>query len=494
MNNLKENNLDPGWNFNNSYLKLPNILYSKVNPVPTKDPKLIILNKDLYEDLGLNFDSFSKENIAKLFSGNILPKNSESIAQAYAGHQFGNFAILGDGRATLLGEHTINKNQTKVDIQLKGSGKTPYSRNGDGRATLTSMMREFLFSEAMHGLNIPTTRSLAVVSTGELINREKSHIGGVLTRVAASHLRIGTFQYAALHKNNDLLSRLVDYSLERHYPNAKIEKNKAITLLQSVIEKQLSLTVNWMRVGYIMGVANTDNVTISGESIDFGPCSFMNAYNQSTVFSSIDYQGRYAFGNQPIIAHWNLSRFAETLIPLIDSDYNNSIKIGEEIINNFSEKYKYKWLEMMKSKLGFYGFDNGDEKFILKILRWMTDNNADYTNTFCFLMNDLNIKDPLYKKNSFELIHDEWKKRIQKNTINIEMTNILMMTNNPKVIPRNYIVEEALDDISINNNFLKFNNLLDVVKNPYHLNNKIKNSQVPPNFLYDKVYKTYCGT
>ena len=325
------------WNFDNSYSKLPNTFKENISPVSVKNPKLIILNEALASDLGLNFDNIDKKILSNLFSGNNLPKGSKPIAQAYAGHQFGHFTMLGDGRAILIGEHLTNKN-SRYDIQLKGSGKTAFSRNGDGRAALGPMLREYIISEAMYGLNIPTTRSLAVVKTGEEVFREIPLIGAILTRIALSHIRVGTFQYIAARQKKGELETLLDYVIHRHYPNIEDSKNKAIELLKVVLDKQIDLVVNWMRVGFIHGVMNTDNMSISGETIDYGPCAFMDTYDPKTVFSSIDEMGRYAYCNQPIITKWNLSRFAECLIPLIDKDKAKSIKLATKVINEFEKK------------------------------------------------------------------------------------------------------------------------------------------------------------
>ena len=305
-----------GWRFDNTYSKLPDTMMSKLSPIPVKKPELVILNNSLSEKLGLDFSNIDKENLSLMFAGNLLPEGSQSIAQAYAGHQFGHFTMLGDGRAIVMGEH-LSKNNERFDIQFKGSGKTPFSRRGDGRAALGPMLREYIVSESMHGLNIPTTRSLAVVKTGENVMRETPLLGAILTRVAASHIRVGTFQYVTATEDKKNLKTLVDYTINRHYPNIKNSKTAALDLLKIVIEKQTELVTNWMRVGFIHGVMNTDNMAISGETIDYGPCAFMDIYDPQTVFSSIDEQGRYAYFNQPGITKWNLLRFAETLLPLI---------------------------------------------------------------------------------------------------------------------------------------------------------------------------------
>ena len=338
-----------GWHFDNSYARLPETMLSRLAPIPVQKPKLIILNHALSKDLGLDFSTLTDEHIASMFAGNLLPQGSEPIAQAYAGHQFGHFTMLGDGRAIVMGEHLTPGNK-RIDIQFKGSGRTPYARGADGRAALGPMLREYIISEAMHALGIPSTRSLAVVTTGENVIRETPLPGAILTRVAASHIRVGTFQYIAMGGDVQILEDLVHYAIDRHYPNLKGIKNPAQGLLKAVIEKQAELITNWMRVGFIHGVMNTDNMTISGETIDYGPCAFMDTYNPATVFSSIDHNGRYAYANQPAIAHWNLARFAETLLPLIHDKQDKAIKIAEEIINSFSSVYKKHWLAMMRKK------------------------------------------------------------------------------------------------------------------------------------------------
>ena len=318
--------------------------------------------------------------------------------------------MLGDGRAVLLGEHIDNKNQ-RFDIQFKGSGRTSFSRGGDGRAALGPMLREYIISEAINALHIPTTRSLAVVKTGEKVVRENLLNGAILTRVASSHIRVGTFQYIAATQNLEDLNTLVDYTIDRHYPDIKSSKNKALDLLSLVMEKQCQLVINWMRVGFIHGVMNTDNMTISGETIDYGPCAFMDQYDPKTVFSSIDKFGRYAFSNQPPITKWNLARFAECLIPLIDKDEESAIKIATELIDNFQNIYEEKWLNMMRDKLGLFGEDKNDLTLINKLLDWMKNNNADYTNTFCRLMG-VEIDDEVYKNNDFKSWTNEWEKRL----------------------------------------------------------------------------------
>ena len=352
-----------GWRFDNTYSKLPDTMMSRLTPMPVKKPELVILNQPLSKELGLDFSTTKEKNLALIFAGNLLPEGSESIAQAYAGHQFGYFTMLGDGRAIVIGEH-LSKNNKRFDIQFKGSGKTPFSRNGDGRAALGPMLREYIVSEAIHALGIPTTRSLAVVKTGENVIRETPLPGAILTRVATSHIRVGTFQYAVISEDKKNLKTLFDYTIDRHYPLIKDSKTPAIDLLNIVIEKQTKLVVDWMRIGFIHGVMNTDNMAISGETIDYGPCAFMDTYDPETVFSSIDHQGRYAYFNQPGITKWNLARFTETLLPLIEKNKDKAIEVATETINKFDEMFNKNWLEMMRKKLGLFGEQKEDEKLI----------------------------------------------------------------------------------------------------------------------------------
>ena len=478
-----------GWHFDNTYSKLSKTFREEIKPTPVHDPNLVILNEELAKDLSLDFSKLDNKDLAKLFSGNVLPNDTNTIAQAYAGHQFGHFTMLGDGRAVLLGEHLVN-NTKRFDIQFKGSGRTSFSRSGDGRAVLGPMLREYIISEAIHALNIPTTRSLAVVSTGEKVVRENLLPGAILTRVASSHIRVGTFQYIAAKQNINDLNTIVDYTVERHYPEIQSSKNKALDLLSLVMEKQCQLVINWMRVGFIHGVMNTDNMTLSGETIDYGPCAFMDHYDPKTVFSSIDKFGRYSFSNQPPITKWNLARLAECLIPLIDKNEDQAIKIATEIIDNFQNIYEIKWLNMMRDKLGLFGEDKDDLELINNLLNWMQSNQADYTNTFCYLMNIGSIQDQIYKEKNFIDWSKNWEKRILINGGSKENSLELMKKNNPIVIPRNHKVEEALEAAS-NNNLKPMNNLLSILKKPFMKQSNIENFQTPSN---NKNYQTFCGT
>ena len=479
-----------GWCFDNTYYKLPDSFKENINPIPVKNPELIILNKNLADELNLDFSNLNNEQISKQLSGNSLPKGSNSIAQAYAGHQFGHFTMLGDGRAVLIGEH-LSKKKDRYDIQFKGSGKTAFSRNGDGRAALGPMLREYIISEAMHKLNIPTTRSLAVVKTGEEVIRETPLQGALLTRVALSHIRVGTFQYIAAREKKDELEILLNYVINRHYPNIKNSKNKAIDLLKIVLDKQIDLVVNWMRVGFIHGVMNTDNMSISGETIDYGPCAFMDTYDPKTVFSSIDQTGRYAYCNQPMITKWNLSRFAECLIPLIDKNQDEAVKIATEIINSFEKKYEEKWLNMMRDKLGLFGTDEKDKLLILDLLTWMHQNKVDYTNTFCHLMNLTIEHNNSYESDDFLNWKKRWKERLKTNNNSPKKYINLMRGVNPLVIPRNHIVEEALAKAN-DGNLKLINQLLNIVSKPYIEQENLINFQFASKS--NKDYQTFCGT
>ena len=479
-----------GWCFDNTYSRLPDPFKEEINPVPVKNPEIVILNKTLSKELNLDFSNLNEKKISELFSGNSLPAGSNSIAQAYAGHQFGHFTMLGDGRAVLIGEH-LSKKKERYDIQFKGSGKTSFSRNGDGRAALGPMLREYIISEAMYNLNIPTTRSLAVVKTGEEVIRETPLQGAILTRVALSHLRVGTFQYIAAREKKNELEILLNYIIKRHYPNIQNSKNQALDLLKVVLEKQIDLVVNWMRVGFIHGVMNTDNMSISGETIDYGPCAFMDTYDPKTVFSSIDQMGRYAYCNQPVITKWNLSRFAECLIPLIDKNQKKSIELATEVINSFENKYEEKWLNMMRDKLGLFGAEDKDKFLILDLLTWMHQKKLDYTNTFCHLMDFETEKKENFKDNIFLEWKKRWQGRLKVNNNTPEKYMKLMRSVNPLVIPRNRKIEEVLNDAN-NNNIKPFKEFLEILKNPYSEQKNIKDFQIPS--TSNEKYQTFCGT
>ena len=480
-----------GWHFDNTYSKLSKTFKEEIKPTPVDNPKLIILNKELATDLNLDFSKVDNKDLAKLFSGNLLPEGANTIAQAYAGHQFGHFTMLGDGRAVLLGEHLVNKNK-RFDIQFKGSGKTPFSRSGDGRAALGPMLREYIISEAMNKLGVATTRSLAVVKTGENVIRETHLPGAILTRIAASHIRVGTFQYIAATQKEQNLKVLFDYVINRHYPNIKNSKNQALDLLKTIMNVQINLVIDWMRIGFIHGVMNTDNVSICGETIDYGPCAFMDSYNPDTVFSSIDQQARYSFSNQPKIIKWNLARFAECILTLIDNNKDKAIEIATEAINSFEKIYEEKWLNMMRDKLGLFGEDINDQILIMELVTWMHKNKADYTNTFCFLMNEKFSDNEIYNDENFLIWKEKWEDRLKLNNNSQEKYLKLMHSVNPIIIPRNHKVEEALT--AANNGELEvMNKLLTVLKKPYENQNSIIDFQSPAPSS-DKSYQTFCGT
>ena len=428
---------------------------------------------------------------ANFFSGNEIPADVTPFSQAYAGHQFGHFTILGDGRAHILGEHLM-PNGKMVDIQLKGSGRTPYSRRGDGRAALGPMLREYVISEAMHALGIPTTRSLAVVTTGEDIIRETQLQGAILTRVASSHIRVGTFEFAATKGDPAIVKKLLDYTVNRHFPMINDSNQKALDFLEKTMEHQIELIIHWMRVGFIHGVMNTDNMAISGETIDYGPCAFMDNYDPGTVFSSIDQMGRYAFSNQPMIAQWNLTRLAETLLPLLNKNMDTAVEIATESLGKFTELYNTKWLNMMKQKLGLFDSDTSDQTLILDLLNWMTTNKADYTNTFIDLSQAKKPSKEIYKTTQFDNWYKRWQNRIKKNNKALQESINLMQSNNPVFIPRNHLVENALEAAN-NNNLEPFKTLLTVFKTPYKDTTKFNEYKTPAK-PSDTLYQTFCGT
>ncbi len=478
----------PDFKFQHTYAQLPDIFFTRMPPVRVKQPEMIILNQGLGERLGLDFEGSSSGDLASAFSGNAILNGSDPIAQAYAGHQFGHFTNLGDGRAILLGEQVTPDART-FDVQLKGSGRTPYSRGGDGRAALGPMLREYLMSEAMHGLGIETTRSLAVVSTGEDVLRETPLRGAILTRVASSHIRVGTFQYAAAHRNESWIRALMDYTIDRHYPEVRASDNAALALLDAFMEKQIKLVIDWMRVGFIHGVMNTDNMALSGETIDYGPCAFMDAYDPATVFSSIDHAGRYAFSHQPVIAQWNIARFAETLLPLIDRDSNKALSMAGEVMSRADRFYQDEWLGMMRAKLGLRDVESNDEVLIRDLLDWMKDAEADYTNTFIELMKGAR---PGFAKCSQQAFED-WKRRCDERRLvdsaDKQASEDLMQKNNPLVIPRNYQVEEVLA-AATDGDLDPLNQMLEVFENPYQDHESTKAYQEPGK----GAYQTFCGT
>jgi len=496
-----------GWNLKAGYRQLPNKLFSEISPSPVKDPEIVIYNKAVENLLGMNSRDSEGAEGTEILSGNEIPKGAQPIAQAYAGHQFGHFTMLGDGRAIILGEQITPKGE-RYDIQLKGAGPTPYSRRGDGRAALGAMLREYIISEGMYGLGIPSTRSLAVVSTGESILREKQLPGAVLTRIAASHIRVGTFEYISQFGNIEELKALADYTIERHFPNIMedsleeargpeqeihSQNPKYLKFFEEVMNKQASLIAKWQLAGFIHGVMNTDNMAISGETIDYGPCAFMNTYDPETVFSSIDRGSRYAYKNQPPIAQWNLARFAETLLPLIHKDQTQGVKLIEKHLRQFPALHHKYWLSGMGKKLGIFQASKEDENLIDELLEIMKEESLDFTNTFLALTYGNKEVLEIRESQGFTDWRGKWKRRLGEQTESEEAVKQLMKASNPTVIPRNHQVEKALAAAVDNKDYSVIRELLKVLRNPYDYREEYEPYQKPPGPL-DKPYVTYCGT
>ena len=479
-----------GFCFDNSYSRLPGVLFASANPQQFRNPSLVIFNQHFANALGLNVDALKTARWT-CFSGREIPEAALPIAQAYAGHQFGGFNNLGDGRAILLGEH-IAPNHQRVDIQLKGAGATPYSRSGDGLAGLGPMLREYLMSEAMHALGVPTTRSLAVMLTGEVVYRAEQLSGAVLTRVAASHIRVGTFQYAAAIDDMDALKALAHYTINRHYPALENHPQPYIGLLEAVIDAQAALIAKWMQLGFIHGVMNTDNMSIAGETIDYGPCAFVNAYSPKTVFSSIDKNGRYAFGNQPTMGEWNLTRFAESLLPLLAETQEEAIPIATECLNQYQTKYRGYWLNAMRKKVGLFNSEPSDLALVEDLLMLMYKHQADFTNTFSHLANSNQLSAALMADGGFKNWQIIWHERLSRQDQTAAEVAALMEGHNPLVIPRNHLVEGVLE-LAVQGDMEPFHEFLEAISKPY---------QTPKNEKYlhgasagfDASYQTFCGT
>jgi uncharacterized protein YdiU (UPF0061 family) len=482
-----------GWHFDNSYTRLPEPFFSRTAPVPGRSPQLVALNEPLAADLGLD-PAALREAGAAMFAGNELPPGAEPIAQAYAGHQFGHFTNLGDGRAILLGEH-VAPDGRRFDIQLKGSGRTPYSRNGDGRAALGPMLREYLVSEGMHALGIPTSRSLAVATTGEAVLRERPLTGAVLTRVAASHIRVGTFEYAAALGDPALLPALLDHAIARHYPQVAAADDRALAFLEAVIERQAALIAQWMLVGFVHGVMNTDNMAVSGETIDYGPCAFLDVYDPATTFSSIDRDGRYAYGSQPGIAHWNLARLAESLLPLLPGGEEAALDAAKSVIGTFPGRFERHYLAGAREKLGLTTEEEGDRELFMALLRWMHAAQADFTATFASLAPLAEADSPVPGApggEAFAAWSTQWLARLARQPGSRADAAARMRCANPLVIPRNHRVEEALTAAEAGD-LAPFERLLAAIRAPF--------ANTPDNEPYRAgppagcgPYRTFCGT
>lgn len=484
---------EAGWNFDNSYARLPELFFSRQNPTPVSSPKLVIFNVPLATSLGLNAQALQSNEGVETLAGNQIPEGALPLAQAYAGHQYGRFNMLGDGRALLLGEQLTPLGE-RFDIQLKGPGRSPYSRKGDGRAALGPMLREYIISEAMHAFGIASTRSLAVVATGETrIKDDVQQDGAILTRIAASHMRIATFQYAAKWGTLEELRALFDYTLQRHFPEADVGENRYLSLLQEVVRRQAVLVAQWQLVGFVHGVLNTDNVAVSGETIDYGPCAFINAYDPATVFSSIDPNGRYAYGNQPDITVWNLTQFAETLLPLLHDDKVLAVQLARDTVSNFTELYQRNWLAGMRAKLGIFNEEPEDEALIEGLLSLMHKLGADYTNTFRALTFDTAEETVLFASPEFEQWRELWQARLGRQQESEASVKQLMRDSNPAIVPRNHRVEEALEAAVQRGDYSVMERLLDVISRPFAHTPEQAEYATPPKPSACP-YKTFCGT
>ena len=475
------------FNFDYSYLSLPKKFYSLTKPEVNSGFKIFLLNNQISDEFKLKIKN-SEELINLLFSNKNYRK---SYAQAYAGYQFGHFTKLGDGRAIMIGEHVTKQNK-RFDIQLKGGGITQYSRNGDGKASLGSMLREYLISEAMHYLNIPSSRSLALIKTGETIYRRSKEEGSILVRVMKSHIRVGTFEYASYFGSSEDLKKITSYSINRLYPEIKNNDNPSLALLDLVMHKQIDLVVDWMRVGFIHGVMNTDNTSISGESFDYGPCSFMNNYDPNTVYSSIDHNGRYAFGNQPKIIKWNILRFAEALLPVIHQNEKKSIQLAQSVIDKFDKYWEKTYYSMMLKKIGFKNHDIALYPLIDQLLNLMKKLKMDYTNTFYFLSQDNFKTNQISINNEFIEWQKKWNKSIKK-TSSLNEAKQLMKKYNPVFIARNHQVDEAIKKAVVGD-MSSFNKLLEILKKPYKNIDGLEEYMQPPSPNFEECFQTYCGT
>jgi uncharacterized protein YdiU (UPF0061 family) len=497
-----------GLTFSNRYARLPEQFYARINPTPVRAPGLIKLNHALAEELGLDAAALASAAGVAMLAGNAIPPGAEPIAEAYAGHQFGYFnPQLGDGRAILLGE-VIDRNGRPRDIQLKGSGPTPFSRSGDGRAAVGPVIREYIVSEAMHALGIKTTRALAAVTTGQQVYRETALPGAILTRVAASHVRIGTFEYFRHRGDKAGIRRLADFVIDRHYPHAAEADNSYIALLDAVMDAQASLVASWLHVGFIHGVMNTDNMSVSGETIDYGPCAFMDRYDPATVFSSIDRRGRYAFGNQANIALWNLSRLAECLLHLFDDDTEKAVSKAEKQLSGFVEIFEDYWLTGMRRKIGLLTEREGDKSIIETLLQLMQKNQVDYTQNFRYLCDFLSegLSDGAKPDGEHKLFalystdHDAlqdwlalWKSRLEKEQLPVELVVNEMRAANPAYIPRNHRIEAVIRAAVERADYTPMMEMIEVLGTPYKDQPGREDYSEPPE-PSEEIYQTFCGT
>lgn len=493
----------PAFGFENSYARLPEHFYARLDPVPVPLPRLIQLNFELARNLGLDPDALSSPEGVAILAGNRVAEGSEPLAQAYAGHQFGHFVPqLGDGRANLLGE-VIGVDGVRYDLQLKGSGPTPFSRAGDGRAAMGPVLREYIVSEAMAALGVPTTRSLAAVATGEEIFRETALPGAVLTRVAASHLRVGTFEYFAVRRDVEAIRTLADYAMRRHYPRAAQAQQPYRALLDGVVARQARLIAQWMLLGFIHGVMNTDNTSISGETIDYGPCAFMEAYDPATVFSSIDRNGRYAYGNQPRIALWNLTRLAEALLPLLEQETGSqeaALASATQALETFAPQYDAAYLDGLRRKLGLFTAQDGDLELAQELFQNMAAGAADFTLTFRLLCDaaeapetESRLRALFRDAESCDAWSRRWRQRLTEEAASAGERARAMRQTNPVYIPRNHLVEEVIQAAVERQDFAPFEQLLEVVLRPYDQRPGLERYAAPAR-PEERVLHTFCGT
>ena len=490
----------PIFAFDNSYARLPERFYAKLPPTPVKAPRLIKLNEALARQLRLDPALLAAREGVEILAGVRVPQGAEPLAAAYAGHQFGHLQPqLGDGRAILLGE-VVDRDGVRRDIQLKGSGPTPFSRRGDGRAALGPVLREYIVSEAFAALGIPTTRALAAVLTGEEVWRETPMPGAVLTRVASSHIRVGTFQYFAVRGDTEGVRELADHVIARHYPEVAQAPNKYRALLDAVIARQAPLISQWLLVGFIHGVMNTDNMSIAGETIDFGPCAFMDTFHPGMVYSSIDQQGRYAYANQPRIAQWNLARLAETLLPLLDDNEDAAVALAQEAIAGFSDQFQTAYQAGLRRKLGLLDARAGDLELAQDLLERMAANEADFTLTFRRLVGaasgtdfDEPVRSLFADPPAFDAWAVKWRARLAHESQGVGARRAAMLSANPAFIPRNHLVEEVIRAAVDDSDFAPFEHLIAVLATPYDDQPDAARYAVPPR-PEQVVHQTFCGT
>jgi uncharacterized protein YdiU (UPF0061 family) len=489
------------FSFDNTYAGLPGRFYARTAPTRVSDPRIVRVNRPLAELLGANADRLASPEGAQVLAGNVVPEGADPIALAYAGHQFGVFVRqLGDGRAILLGE-VVGRDGLRRDVQLKGAGRTPYSRGGDGRAALGPVLREYVVSEAMAALGVPTTRALAAVTTGDRVVRDEALPGAVLTRVAASHVRVGTFEFFAARDDREALAALATYALARHYPHAAGSGNDALALLGCVIDAQASLVARWLGLGFVHGVMNTDNTSIAGETIDYGPCAFLDEFDPDRTFSSIDHGGRYAFSNQPHMARWNVTRLAEALLPVIADDEKEAVRLATQCLERFTPHFEEAHAAVLRAKLGLAREGNGDRALARELLATLAANRVDHTLFFRTLCRaagdssaDADVAALFADPGAFAAWAQAWRSRLVLESAAPSEREAAMRRANPAFIPRNHRVEEAIDAATHARDFRPFDRLVDVLARPYDDQPEAAFLTTPPTREEQRDYKTFCGT